>query len=672
MFVVQRRAGQRAGWLPAPVLPCAGHAARACGDVIYARAGSVEGAVDLSQLRLGFFDEAGDTLDSMEQVLLSGPGRQPAGEWVNAAFRAAHSLKGGAAAFGFADVSQLMHLAESVLERLRGGQADPGAQMLGLLLETVDAVRRLLAHHQAGVAGGGDGDATGALAGRLRAVGLASQPPAVRRRLEIRIGAGARLADAEAVVAMFRDLPDLGEVNLLSADRHADGRAFAIHTDLSEDELLDLCVFHVAREQVSVRAVPELQKSPPAAVATGTAAAVPPVTVDPALLAPAVPHSMRVASSRVNQLAQLAADIAISEALLRRNGRGLDTRQHADLLAGIDALRRHAHDLQRLAAEIRSTPITVLFQRFPRMLRELSVKLGKTLTLVTSGGDTQLDRALAEKIGDPLAHLVRNSCDHGIEAPAERVAAGKPAVGTIALSADRQGDAIVVEVRDDGRGMAREKIVAAALLRGLHVPDQMTDREVWQLVLLPGLSTAGAVTDISGRGVGMDVVGRNLGELGGSVEIDSVPGAGTTVRLRLPLLPTCAEGLLLAVGGDPYFLPKGAYANAAATDVLDAAPAPPAALVDTERLPVVELHRLVGGVPAVGASPVAVVVVAGGRKLVMTAERWSGPQHVVATSSDTHSAGHQLVSGTALLTDGLLAPILDAAALVQLGHAYSA
>ncbi len=636
------------------------------------RASSVEGAVDLSQLRLGFFDEAHDTLDSMEQVLLSGPGDQPAGEWVNAAFRAAHSLKGGAAAFGFADVSELMHLAESVLERLRGGQADPGAQMLGLLLEAVDAVRSLLAHHQAGVAGGDDGDATGALASRLRAVALASQPSAARRRLEIRIGADARLADADAVVAMFQDLPDLGEVKLLSADRHAEGRAFAIQTDLSEGELLDLCAFHVARGQVSVCAVPEVQESPQAAVAKVIGAAALSVMVDPALPAPAEPHSMRVASSRVNQLAQLAADIAISEALLRRNGRGLDPRQHADLLAGIDVLRRHARDLQRLAADIRSTPIAVLFQRFPRMLRELSVKLGKPLTLVTSGGNTQLDRALAEKIGDPLAHLVRNSCDHGIEAPAERIAAGKPAVGTIALSADWQGDAIVVEVRDDGRGMAREKIVAAALVRGLHVPDQMTDREVWQLVLLPGLSTVSAVTDISGRGVGMDVVRRNLSELGGSVEIDSVPGVGTTVRLRLPLLPTFAEGLLLGVGGDPYFLPKGVYADAVAADVGIGAPAPPTALVNAERLPVVELHRLVGGLPAVGASPVAVVVVADGRKLVVTAERWSGPQHVVATSSDMHSLGRQLVSGTALLTDGVLAPILDAVALVRRGQAHSA
>jgi two-component system chemotaxis sensor kinase CheA len=244
--------------------------------------------------------------------------------------------------------------------------------------------------------------------------------------------------------------------------------------------------------------------------------------------------TIRVAISKVDQLINLVGELVITQAMLAQNSRALDPAVYQQMLVGLADLDRNTRDLQESVMSIRMIPMSIVFSRFPRMLRDLAGKLGKKVDFITQGEATELDKGLVEKITDPLTHLVRNSCDHGIEMPADRLAAGKPETGTITLSAAHQGGSIVIEVRDDGRGMSREKILSKARERGLSVSDQMPDSEVWQLIFAPGFSTAEVVTDVSGRGVGMDVVKRNITALNGTVEIDSAEGFGMKVSVRLP------------------------------------------------------------------------------------------------------------------------------------------
>src|SRR5690606_37970877 len=265
--------------------------------------------------------------------------------------------------------------------------------------------------------------------------------------------------------------------------------------------------------------------------------------------------TLRVSVEKVDQLINLVGELVITQAMLAQNSRGLDPVLYQQLVSGLTDLDRNTRDLQESVMSIRMIPMSMVFSRFPRMLRDLANKLGKKVDFVTQGEATELDKGLVEKITDPLTHLVRNSCDHGIEMPADRVAKGKPEHGTITLSASHQGGSIVIEVRDDGRGLSREKLIKKARERGIDAPDTMSDSEVWNLIFAPGFSTADVVTDVSGRGVGMDVVKKNITSLGGTVEIDSAEGYGMSVKVRLPLTLAIMDGMSVGVGDEVYILP---------------------------------------------------------------------------------------------------------------------
>ena len=490
----------------------------------------------MSQLHHDFFDEAHENLDVMEQGLLSFSPQSGAREQLNAIFRAAHSVKGGAAAFGFSNVAEFAHLMESLLDRLRVERREPDAQTIDLLLESVDAMRSMLARHRVGAAGPVDTPA--ALVRRLRAVALAPDPAPGARSLEVCIGPVERVEDVDALLVLFRDIPGLGEARELPGPGSGI-RRFALRTDSSDEELLALFAFHVSRDLVSIRAVAALETPDAGKPASATDYAEPGCSV---MAAPDVPlpesahlATIRVASSKVDHLVGLADAIVRIHTMLERDSRALDPAAHAQLLADLGELRVNTLELQRSALAIRMMPIALVFNRFPRMLRDLAQKLGKKFTLLAQGDGTELDKAVVQKIADPLMHLVRNSCDHGIETPAERVALGKPEAGTITLSFASQQDTVTIEVRDDGRGLARDRILEAARVRGLEVSGQLADGALWQLVFEPGFSTAASVTDVSGRGVGLDVVKRNVAALGGVVRIESTPGQGTCVSMLLPL-----------------------------------------------------------------------------------------------------------------------------------------
>jgi len=319
---------------------------------------------------------------------------------------------------------------------------------------------------------------------------------------------------------------------------------------------------------------------------------------------------------------------------------------------------------------IRMIPMSTVFSRFPRMLRDLANKLGKKINLVTQGEATELDKGLVEKITDPLTHLVRNSLDHGIEMPEDRIAAGKSEVGTLTLAASHQGGSIVIEVRDDGKGMSREKILKKARERGMDVSDSMSDNEVWMLIFAPGFSTADVVTDVSGRGVGMDVVRKNIAALNGSVEIDSVQGVGMRVSIRLPLTLAIMDGMSVGVGEEVYILPLSSVVESFqvnAADVSTVAQGSQLVKVRDEYMPVIELERVFGvpRTPESKRSDIMVVVESDGSRVALLVDELLGQHQVVVKNLESNYRKVPNVSGATILGDGTVALILDTSSLVR-------
>ena len=703
--------------------------------------GSGAGAdFDLSQFYQIFFEEAGENLDQMEQMLLNLDLSSANDEELNGIFRCAHSIKGGSATFGFSDVAELTHQMESLLDRLRRHELQPIPQMVDVLLESADASRSLLARHQAG--GQGEAVSTTSLVRRISdlAAGLvpsgaapvaaAALPPAVTpiavapapapkasapaepgqaRQLEIQIGPLDRPEQADAIKELFRDIPGLGAIRDIPA-RQVNTRVFAVETTSTDDDLLDLFAFHVAKEQVLIRdaaasgeaAAAEADDEPVVALDTfggeasygffngapgaphaeTTAAAHAPVAQAPkaapkasaepkvAMQAQMESTTIRVDVKKVDQLINLVGELVITQAMLAQNSRGLDAGAYQQLLAGLADLDRNTRDLQESVMSIRMIPMSIVFSRFPRMLRDLANKLGKKVELVTLGEATELDKGLVEKITDPLTHLVRNSCDHGIEMSADRLARGKSEHGTITLSASHQGGSIVIEVRDDGRGLSREKILSKAQERGIEVSDQMSDADVWQLIFAPGFSTADEVTDVSGRGVGMDVVKRNIAALNGSVEIDSAEGYGMKVSVRLPLTLAIMDGMSVGVGEEVYILPLSSVVESFqvnADDVSTVAQGSQLVKVRDEYMPVIALEKIFQ-VPRFDlnkSSNIMVVVEADGSRVALLVDELLGQHQVVVKNLESNYRKVPNVSGATILGDGTVALILDTGGLVR-------
>lgn len=684
------------------------------------------GDIDLSQFYQIFFEEAGENLDLMEQMLLNLNLETADDEELNGIFRCAHSVKGGAATFGFSDVAELTHKMESLLDRLRRHELQPNSAMVDVLLESADASRSLLARHQAG--GEGEVTPTGELVKRISvlvagetpqaapvvapvqvatiapatpapeaAVAVAAKKPdSSTRSLQIRIGPLERMEQADAIKELFRDIPGLGEITVIEGSE-ANIRVFAVETTSTDDDLLDLFAFHVSREQVNISDLDEqahLRDDPPPGAplapapgfgffddAPGAPGSVVAAAIDakssikagarPAASA-AQPEAatIRVAISKVDQLINLVGELVITQAMLAQNSRALDPALYQQLLTGLTDLDRNTRDLQESVMSIRMIPMSIVFSRFPRMLRDLAGKLGKKVDFVTLGEATELDKGLVEKITDPLTHLVRNSCDHGIEMPADRIRAGKPETGTLTLSASHQGGSIVIEVRDDGKGMSREKILEKARERGIEVSDSMPDSEVWQLIFAPGFSTAEVVTDVSGRGVGMDVVKRNIAALNGTVEIESSEGYGMKVSIRLPLTLAIMDGMSVGVGNEVYILPLSSVIESflvKSDAVSTVGQGPRLVKVRDEYMPVIELEKVfqVPRFDSEKSSDIMVVVESDGSRVALLVDELLGQQQVVVKNLESNYRKIPNISGATILGDGKVALILDTGALVR-------
>ena len=701
--------------------------------------------IDLSQFYQVFFEEAGENLENMEQLLLELDIEAADDEELNAIFRCAHSIKGGAATFGFSDVAELTHQMETLLDKLRRHELAPTAPMVDVLLQSGDALKAMLGRHQG--SGGAVVDTTELLVNiRAMAAGEAPAPVAApvakaapvlaaapaqapaagldaaaaptsgQRTVELRVGPLSDPAQADNLLDLFKEITDLGTIEALPDDAALEGvRRFKVETATPESELLDLFTFHVAREHVafvtlggeSAAANPGLgffdAPAEPVAQAAGDhpekgygffdnapgapdkAPATPaePAALKPVAAAakPAAPKSdkpaagleastIRVSVEKVDQLINLVGELVITQAMLAQNSRGLDPVVYQQLVTGLTDLDRNTRDLQEAVMSIRMIPMSTVFSRFPRMLRDLANKLGKKVELVTQGEATELDKGLVEKITDPLTHLVRNSCDHGIEMPADRLAAGKPEVGTITLAASHQGGSIVIEVRDDGKGLSREKLLRKAREKGIDAPDSLTDPEVWNLIFAPGFSTAEEVTDVSGRGVGMDVVKKNITSLGGTVEIDSAEGYGMRVAVRLPLTLAIMDGMSVGVGEEVYILPLSSVVESfqVSTEMIKTVGGSGRVVeVRDEYMPVIELER-VFNVPRFDwehNSGIMVVVEAESGRVALLVDELLGQQQVVVKNLETNYRKVNDVSGATIMGDGRVALILDVGSLVR-------
>jgi two-component system chemotaxis sensor kinase CheA len=658
--------------------------------------------MDLSQFTQAFFVEAVELLAQMEQLLLELDAEAPDSEQLNAIFRAAHSIKGGAATFGFVALTDTTHLLETLLDRARHGQLNLSRSMIDSFLETKDALQDQLTAYQAEtepdpervahicevlrqLALETEGDRAAAPAPAPVVVAAAAAPAAAlagagQGALRIRFSG---LSDSECEL-LAEELANLGK--LLSRTRSADQMTVVLETSCAPDDITAVCCFVIDESQIEITREAVVAADAPAAVAPAAApaAASPapgstkavPAAGAPAAAAAKDSGSIRVDVEKVDQLINLVGELVITQSMLTQAATMLDPVECERFLNGLGHLERNARDLQESVMSIRMMPMDYVFSRFPRVIRDVSAKLGKQVRLDTFGKETELDKGLIERIIDPLTHLVRNSLDHGIETPDQRLAKGKEAEGQLLLSAQHHGGNIVIEVSDDGAGLNRGKILAKAMQQGLAVTETMPDDEVWQLIFAPGFSTAEQVTDISGRGVGMDVVKRNIQEMGGHVEISSREGWGTTTRIVLPLTLAILNGMSVKVGSEAYILPLSYVIESLqplAEHLHSITSDGHVIKVRGEYLPLIELHRVfdVSGAQTDPTAGILVIVQADESRFALLVDELLGQHQVVVKNLETNYRKVPGISAATILGDGSVAFIVDVGAMPRIQRAHA-
>jgi len=764
--------------------------------------------LDITQFYQTFFDEADELLAQMEQLLLNLDIAHPDPEDLAAIFCAAHSIKGGAATFGFTALTETTHILESLLDRARNNELVLRKDMIDTFLETKDVLSGQLADYRASAepdaavakaicakleqlhheslfdetqaATAAETAVAGQITKQAAEQGVEEGPPpahVVEQAVQV---AGEEWTDGEPAQTgqaagageeagphlkitlrgvgekdqelLAEELGNLG--NIVGKVKSGGELTLWLQTDVTSDDIIAVCCFVIDESQISIgrgtapadetqqgepgtpdaadstpahatqaaqatRAeqaassapaahtaapaqaaathglfdvsasqantpAPAAASSAPAAsVATSAAGNNAPAEQDrkarPAAAAGgAEGSSIRVGVEKVDQLINLVGELVITQAMLAETTSTFDPALHDRLFNGMAQLERNARDLQEAVMSIRMMPMDYVFSRFPRLVRDLAAKLGKEVELVTFGQATELDKSLIERIIDPLTHLVRNSLDHGIETMEARRAAGKDATGQLVLSAAHHGGNIVIEVSDDGAGLRRDKILAKAAKQGMQVSETMSDEEVWNLIFLPGFSTAEQVTDVSGRGVGMDVVKRNIQSMGGHVEITSHAGKGSTTRIVLPLTLAILDGMSVKVGNEIFILPLNFVMESLqprAEDIYTVANGERVVRVRGEYLPLVALHEVFNVEEAKQEPTQGIVTImqTEGRRFAMLIDELVGQQQVVVKNLETNYRKVHGISAATILGDGSVALIVDVAALNrETRHAHGA
>ncbi|MDO7644135.1 MAG: chemotaxis protein CheW [Reinekea forsetii] len=622
-------------------------------------------SVEMSQFHPIFFEETQEHLQLLEQLLMGLDIAQPDSEDLNSIFRAAHSIKGGSGIFGFTALADVTHIMENLLDKARKGEFSLSIPAVDILLSTTDTLGDILNSY----------------------------------RNELAID---WLKVTQAQVILNGLLVDPGEDLGPSNDSDLDssmtpepqatmGFGFFAADKVPAAERDDPADFGFFNVEPSTESGPTIDpgfglfdEPEPEAAQKGTAASGPtpakPMTQPKADAGPVKKtgtsggdSTLRVETTKIDSLVNLSGELVITQSMLALIGAEVSGELGERLQSALLELERNTREVQDAVMSVRMLPVSSVFNRFPRLVRNLAAKLNKKVELIVEGGATEIDKGMIERLVDPLTHLVRNSLDHGIETAQQRLDLGKSEAGTLLLKAEQKGGCIVISISDDGAGLNRERILAKARESGIVIAQSPADEDVWPLIFSPGFSTAAEVTDISGRGVGMDVVRRNIEALGGHIVIESRAGVGSTFRIQLPLTLAIVDGMCVAVGEQVFVLPLVHIVESIqpSLDQLKTLSNQQLIKVRGEYLPLLNLYQLMALEP-INLTPdkgIVVLIETSKHRFGLCVDALVGQQQVVIKSLERHYRRVSGVSGATIMGDGSVALILDAESLaLQVKH----
>ena len=624
--------------------------------------------IDVNQFHGVFFDESDEHLQDMEQLLMTLDVDNPDPEELNSIFRAAHSIKGGSGIFGFDALMNLTHVMENLLDKARNQEIQVTAAIVDIFLQTLDVLKDTLAAYKEQTELPQDqieasikvleetlARASGQTADDLQESVPQQDSSAVSDEIE---GFGFFDDEGEAQTAVSEtnseEIEGFGFFNDEDESSQIKAQSEKVSNEAQDDEGFGF----YAPENLPIK--PDVEQ---AARSVPKQPIVKPVKPKPKA-APKEAASIRVDTTKIDAMVNLVGELVITQSMLSNVGQEVEGQIGERLQIAIDELQRNTREIQESVMSMRMLPVNMTFNRFPRVVRDLSSKLGKKVDLVIQGGNTEIDKSLIEKLVDPLTHLVRNSIDHGVESPEKRLASGKSENGTVILSAEQKGSSIIIGIIDDGAGLNKERILEKATQNGLPVSPDMPDSEIWQLIFQAGFSTAAEVTDVSGRGVGMDVVRRNIESIGGRIEIESSQGEGSAFYIHLPLTLAIVDGMCVSVGDQIFVIPllnviesfqptKSQVKTLGNDKVL---------WIRDQYWPLVSLTQLMqvdNGVtePTKG---IVVLLESSKKRYGVLVDSLVGQQQVVIKSLEQHYKKVAGIAGATIMGDGKVAMILDA------------
>lgn len=672
-------------------------------------------SIDIQRFQNMFFEECFEGLEALESGLLALENGAD-GETIHTVFRAAHSIKGGSGSFGFVEITSFTHLMETLLDRMREGRCEAEPRVTATLLESVDVLRLLVEARR----GGQPADAARVEQVKAKLEAILDEPvrpPAVADGNLVQFG-GVTKPEREAAdhcwlirfrpyshllrtgnepLRIFRELAELGQLKV-TADTDGVGPLSEIEPedcligwdlelrgDVEEARVREVFDWVEGDCELEIRrgdAVPgqnvgpqlEERKMGSAGVAVHAASALAASGAVTGAGGTGEGSSLRVSTEKVDAIINLVGELVITQSMLSQFGDQFDMSMVDKLRDGLSQLARNTRELQETVLKIRMLPISFCFNRFPRMVHDLSQQLGKKVTLKVSGEQTEVDKTVLEKINEPLLHLLRNSLDHGIESPAERLKLGKPELGTVHMQASHRGGSIVIEISDDGAGLNTDRILAKARERGLvGAGESLSKEKIEELIFAPGFSTAAELTDISGRGVGMDVVRRNIKELGGGIEIENKPGKGAKFIIRLPLTLAILDGQIVKVGEQSFVVPLVSIVESVqirAGQISSIGGQAELYRLRDQYLPVLrmyEVFRIPGAVERLEEG-LLMVVEDNGQQAGIFVDDLLAQQQVVIKSMESNFRRVEGISGATILGDGTVSMILDIPGILNLSR----